>query len=73
MDDAPRGVLVLLRGGRRSDDADGEPALGREDLRVIPGGPESDVFAAIEEAVQAAKRMRQEIEERIARALEERF
>ena len=49
------------------------PNLGRADLRVIPGGPDGDVQAAIEETVQAARRMRREIEERIARALEELF
>jgi hypothetical protein len=75
MDDAPRAPLVLLQGGRTGEDEDETPAplLGREDLRVIPGGPDSDVYAAIEEAVLAARRMRAEIEERIARALEEKF
>jgi hypothetical protein len=75
MDDAPRAPLVLLQGGRAGEDEEeaAAPALGREDLRVIPGGPDNDVFAAIEQAVLAARRMRQEIEERIARALEERF
>ncbi len=74
MDDAPRVHLVLLQGGRVSDEAEaGERLLGRGDLRVIPGGPDGDVQAAIEETVQAARRMRREIEERIARALEELF
>ena len=64
--------LVLLRGGRQ-DEEGVTPNLGRGDLRVIPGGPDGDVQAAIEETVQAARRMRREIEERIARALEELF
>jgi hypothetical protein len=69
MDDVP---LVLLQGGRARDERP-EPALARSDLRVIPGGPDTDVHAAIEEAVKAAQRMRAEIEARIARALEEDF
>jgi hypothetical protein len=40
---------------------------------VIPGGEAGDLQAAIEETVQAARPMRREIEERIARALEELF
>jgi hypothetical protein len=71
MEDAPR-HLVLLPGGR-SADAASEGRLPREALRVIPGGPAGDLQAAIEETVQAARKMRQEIEERIARALEELF
>ena len=47
--------------------------LPREALRIIPGGPAGDVQAAIEETVQAARRMRAEIEERIAKALDELF
>jgi hypothetical protein len=74
MDDAPSVHLVLLQGGRASDDGEpGERLLSREDLRVIPGGPEGDVQAAIERTVQAAREMRREIEERIARELEELF
>lgn len=74
MDDAPRVHLVVLRGGR-PDDGLGEEAraLSREDLRVIPGGPAGDVQARIEETVLAARQMRREIEERIARALDELF
>ena len=49
------------------------PGLPREALRVIPGGEAGDLQAAIEETVQAARQMRREIEERIARALEELF
>ncbi len=74
MGDAPSVHLVLLQGGRRPDDDEvGDRLLRREDLRVIPGGPDGDIQAAIEETVLAARRMRQEIEERIARALEELF
>lgn len=65
--------LVLLRGGRPADDTSGGPRLPRAALRVIPGGPAGDVQAAIEETVQAARKMRQEIEARIARELEELF
>ncbi len=73
MDDAPT-HLVLLPGGRQDTDEGASPArLSRDARRVIPGGPAGDLQAAIEETVQAARRMRQEIEERIARALEELF
>jgi hypothetical protein len=74
MDDAPRVHLVVLQGGRKK--ADGQPtvrALPREAFRVIPGGPAGDLQAAIEETVLAARRMRREIEDRIARELEELF
>jgi hypothetical protein len=73
--DAPRlpPLLTLLRGGRSEEDGPAGPALPREALRVIPGGPAGDLQAAIEETVQAARRMRQEIEARIARELEELF
>jgi hypothetical protein len=71
MDDAPRPHLALLPGGRTA--ADGVPRLRRDALRVIPGGDAGDLQAAIEETVQAARQMRREIEERIARALEELF
>ncbi len=47
--------------------------LPREALRVIPGGPAGDLQAALEETVLAARQVRREIEERIARALEELF
>ncbi len=72
MDDVPR--LVLLQGGRKEGDAaEAAAPLSRDSLRVIPGGPSGDVQAAIEETVLAARRMRREIEERIARALDEPF
>ncbi|ACG72241.1 conserved hypothetical protein [Anaeromyxobacter sp. K] len=69
----PRPRLELLRGGRAGAEPDGPPRLSREALRVIPGGPAGDLQAAIEETVQAARQMRREIEERIARALDELF
>jgi hypothetical protein len=65
--------LTVLRGGRGDEDAPAPPRLPREALRVIPGGPGSDVQAAIEETVQAARKVRQEIQERIARELDELF
>ncbi len=71
MDDAPR-QLVLLQGGRKEGDDEGSEApLPRHTLRVVPGGPAGGVQAAIEETVLAARRLRLEIEERIARALYE--
>lgn len=74
MEDAPRPHLSLLQGGRNAaGGAPPRPPLPREALRVIPGGDAGDLQAAIEETVQAARQMRREIEERIARALEELF
>jgi hypothetical protein len=73
MDVAPRVHLVLLQGGRQDGDEPTAANLHREALRVIPGGPAADLQAAIEETVQAARRMRAEIEARIAKALEELF
>jgi hypothetical protein len=72
MDDAPKVHLVVLRGGRTGSGAV-ERALSRSDLRVIPGGPAGDLHAAIEETVLAARQLRREIEERIARELDELF
>lgn len=64
--------LVLVQGGRKEGAGEGTGGrLPRGALRVIPGGPASDVQAAIEEAVVAARRMRREIEDRIARALDD--
>jgi len=63
-----RPPLRLLRGGRKPDAPPRRP-LAR--LRVIEGGERGDVQAALEETVQAARRMRREIEERIARSLED--
>jgi hypothetical protein len=72
MEEAPRTHLVVLQGGRTGAEPRGaEPALTRDAVRVIPGGPAGEVQAAIEETVLAARKMRQEIEARIAHALEE--
>jgi hypothetical protein len=75
MGESPRTppLLTLLQGGRTDAEGPPERALPREALRVIPGGPAGDLQAAIEETVLAARRMRQEIEARIARELEELF
>jgi hypothetical protein len=74
MDDVPRSHLSLLQGGRTpADRGPQRPRLPREALRVIPGGEAGDLQAAIEETVQAARQMRREIEERIARALDDLF
>lgn len=72
MEDVPRPHLSLLQGGWTAEGAH-RPRLPREAFRVIPGGEAGDLQAAIEETVQAARQMRREIEERIARALEELF
>jgi hypothetical protein len=64
--------LVVLEGGRKTG-APRADARVRQALRVIPGGPAGDLQVAIEETVEAARRMRREIEERISRALEELF
>lgn len=69
----PPPLLTLLQGGRADAEGPTERALSREALRVIPGGPAGDLQAAIEETVLAARRMREEIEARIARELEELF
>jgi hypothetical protein len=74
MEDDPRPHLSLIRGERTGLDARVQrPRLPRSALRVIPGGDAGDLQAAIEETVLAARQMRREIEERIARALEELF
>jgi hypothetical protein len=73
MGDPPKAPLVLLQGGRSEEDPAAGRSRPREALRVIPGGPAGDLQAAIEETVQEARKMRQEIEARIAKALEELF
>ena len=62
--------LVLLRGGREGDPSD-EGSRSNADLRVVRGDPANDLQAAIEETVAAARKVRLEIEERIARALDD--
>jgi hypothetical protein len=70
MAELPRPPLALIQGERVGPR---RPGLPREALRVIPGGEAGDLQAAIEETVRAARQMRREIEERIARALDELF
>ncbi len=76
MEQAGTVELVLLDGGRSGDadvsrEAAGDPPPARPELRLIEGGPASDLQAAIEETVAAARNVRREIEERIARALDD--
>jgi hypothetical protein len=71
MGEATRPHLVLLRGGLVDGEAEPDP-FRRVELRVIDGGPDGDVQVAIEQTIQSARRIRLEIEARIARAFEER-
>jgi hypothetical protein len=64
--------LLVLDGGRKAG-APSRAAPAQSALRVLPGGPAGELQSAIEETVEAARRVRREIEERIARALEELF
>jgi hypothetical protein len=61
--------LVVLEGGR-PEGAEARP-LPQGALRLVPGGPVGDLQAAIEETVEAARKVRREIEDRIARALDD--
>jgi hypothetical protein len=72
MESTARMQLLVLDGGRKAGAPRGA-VLPREALRVVPGGAAGDLPASIEETLQAARRVRREIEERIARALEELF
>ncbi len=69
MEGRRRVELVVLEGGR-SGPGDGVPA-SRGMLHLVRGGPASDLQAALEETVAAARKVRREIEERIAHALED--
>jgi hypothetical protein len=70
MERSPQLGLVLLDGGRASDDlAEGSPARG--ELHVVRGSSGAEAADRIAEAVEAARRVRREIEERIAAALDE--
>ncbi len=60
---------VVLRGGRPPG-APPRRRLGRGALRVVPGGLTPEVEQALAAAVETAREMRREIEQRIARALE---
>jgi hypothetical protein len=60
---------VVLPGGRPA----GAPArrrLPRSALRVVRGGVTPEVERALADAVEAAREMRREIEQRIAKALD---
>jgi hypothetical protein len=60
---------VVLQGGRPS----GAPVrrrVPRTAFRVVEGGASPEVERALAEAVDAARQMRLEIEQRIARALD---
>ena len=60
--------LVLLEGGRSDDEAEARPPRGLLYLvKASPGDPQ----AALEDAVAAARQVRHDIQERIARALED--
>ncbi len=59
--------LVLLEGGRSCDDED----LPSRGLLHVVRTPSSELQAALEETVAAARKVRREIEERIARALDD--
>ncbi len=72
MDESSTVELVLLDGGRAGDApaASGDPARPPPDLRVVRPPP-SELQAAIEETVAAARRIRRDIEARIAGALDD--
>jgi hypothetical protein len=69
MEDGATVELVLLEGGRAKDPSAEDPR-GRADLRLVPE-PASELQAALEETVAAARKVRREIEERIASALDD--
>jgi hypothetical protein len=70
MDRRPRPRLVLVQGGRPADELPHEEAPPPP-LRLLHGGPGADVQADLEAAIATARRIRQEIQARIARALED--
>jgi hypothetical protein len=70
MDDGSTFALVLLRGGRATEDRAQASPRGRAHLRVVRGGT-SDLQAAFEETESAAFKVRREIDERITRALDD--
>jgi hypothetical protein len=61
--------FVLLPGGRAPSAAAGRPRAAGT-LRVIEGGHTAELELVLAEAIDAARQMRQEIERRIASALE---
>jgi hypothetical protein len=60
---------VIIAGGRPAG-APPRRRLPRSALRVVRGGVTPEVERALADAVAAAREMRQEIERRIARALD---
>ncbi len=60
---------MLLRGGR-ADDAPPARPKAEGTLRVVHAPSAAELEDALQEAVEAARQMRLEIERRIARALE---
>lgn len=67
---APR--LVLLAGGRKPEEGEGEsPPVSRASLRLLRGGDGRDLQETIQQTVEEARRLRSEIEQRIARALQD--
>jgi hypothetical protein len=69
MEGRPKVELVVLEGGRSGDEEGIPPSRGV--LRLVRGGPTSELQAALEETVAAARKVRRDIEHRIALALED--
>ena len=67
--EAPRTRLLLLPGGRASVAPAGHPRA-RGALRLVGGTRATELEQALAEAIDAARQMRLEIEQRIASALE---
>jgi hypothetical protein len=65
----PKLKLVLLPGGKAKGDADEQRS--RAELQLLPRDAGDDVRKTIEHAVEAARRVRLEIEQRIAQALDD--
>lgn len=59
--------LIVLAGGRRG----GEDLRSSAPLRLVRASAGGDLQAALEETVAAARAVRRDIEQRIARALED--
>jgi hypothetical protein len=64
-----RPKLVVLPGGKAQGDADEQRS--RAELHLLPGDSGEAVRKTVAQAVEAARRVRQEIEQRIARALDD--
>jgi hypothetical protein len=71
MDRRPRTRLVLVRGGRPRDAGPPEDAAAPPALRVVRGGAADELQADLERAIATARRIRQEIQDRISRALDD--